>query len=484
MKKYLKITLLLVIVSFLTTGCMEEKVSMVINNDKSMDFNMYASIDLKAMQDLANSFGGTNEEMTDEEYLNCLDENDGDTTNCLAPDSSATSDFDIDDIKESMDSNELKELEEKGFTVTQNITTDKMEVNISKKYNNIDEVSNTEDVVFNVNENLDQFFKVEKGFLDNKYTFHMVNEAQNNNNNSDINLNMGDLDLSAFSSMVDATFQITLPNESLSNNATNISNDKKTLTWNLVENGNNDILVTFVLPSENKNLIMYGGIGLGILLILIILIIIISKNKKKKANNSKNQNSNVKQVEVNNQNITGNQALINQNFGDQVVKPPINNGPVSMVMPNAPVQPTVDQVVTSTPNINSEPIPVEPIQPLVNQVPTPSVNPEPIPVEPVQPMVDQIPTPSVNPEPIPVEPIQPVVDQVPTPSVNPEPIPVEPVQPVVDQVPTPSVNPEPIPVEPVQPVVDEAAENSKEVDKINSDLKNVALDILSHNNDN
>ena len=136
MKKYLKIMILVLVVGFITTGCMEEKISMVVNNDKSMDFNMYLSVDLKKMQDLADSFGGSNEEVTDEEYLNCLEENDWDETNCIEPSSSSSSSFDVDDIKDSMDEEAFKELEDRGFKVTQNITSDKMEVNVWSKNKN------------------------------------------------------------------------------------------------------------------------------------------------------------------------------------------------------------------------------------------------------------------------------------------------------------------------------------------------------------
>ena len=332
MKKYLKIMLIILVVGLLTTGCMEEKVSMVINNDKSMDFSMYVSLDLKAMQDLANSFGGTNDEMTDEEYLNCLDENDGDETNCIAPDSSS-SDFDIDDIKDSIDEGEIKKLEDKGYTVTQNVTSNRYELQVSKKFANIDDVSSNEDVTYNLDisnsedtEENPQFFKIEN------------DEQTSDDSDSSFNIGTDSFDPSILSSMVKINFQLTLPNESISNNATSISNDKKTLTWDLVSDENKDISVTFALPNENKNLIMYGGIGIGILLVLIIIIVVIKKMGKK----NKNKESNVEPI--NNQNLNPGVPTV----GPSPVEPQVN----TMAQPS--VEPVNNQ------NINSEVPTVEP----------------------------------------------------------------------------------------------------------------------------
>ena len=370
MKKYLKIMLIILVVGLLTTGCIEEKVSMVINNDKSMDFSMYVSLDLKAMQDLANSFGGTNDEMTDEEYLNCLDENDGDETNCIAPDSSS-SDFDIDDIKDSIDEGEIKKLEDKGYTVTQNVTSNRYELQVSKKFANIDDVSSNEDVTYSLDisnseetEENPQFFKIEKGFLENKYTLHIVNDEQtSDDSDSSFNIGTDSFDPSILSSMVKINFQLTLPNESISNNATSISNDKKTLTWDLVSDENKDISVTFALPNENKNLIMYGGIGIGILLVLIIIIVVIKKMGKK----NKNKESNVEPI--NNQNLNPGVPTV----GPSPVEPQVN----TMAQPS--VEPVNNQNINpGVPTVG--PSPVEPqvntmAQPNVEQINNQNINP-------------------------------------------------------------------------------------------------------------
>ena len=450
MKKNLKIMLLVLAVGLLTTGCMEEKISIAINNDKSMNFNMYMSLDLKAMQELADSFGGTNEEMTDEEYLNCVDENDGDATNCIEPGSSSSSSFDIDDIKDSIEEGTLKELEEKGYTVTQNVTSNKMEVNISKTYSNIEDVSSNEDVNFNFEDGNEKFFKIEKGFLEDKYTFHMVNNSQDNSiDNSGLNFDTESIDPSILTSMIDISVEMTLPKESISNNATSVSNDKKTLTWNLVANENKDILVTFALPNSNKNLIIYGGIGIAVLLILIILIVFISKSKKKKSKDGLNQGSNISQESIS-QNIASNQPVVNQNINEQTIGQTMNNGPISMP-------------------INGEEL--TPVSPILQSVePTPVVNQTPIVSE--APAVEQSvePAPVVNQTPIVAE--APAVEQ----SVEPAP--------VVDQT----------PIVPEAPAVEQSIEHGltstsqpvteNDVNKINSDLQNMALNLLNHNNDN
>ncbi len=441
MKKYLKIMLLVLIVGFLTTGCMEEKVSMVINNDKSMDFSMNVSLDIKAMQDLANSFGGTNDEMTDEEYLNCLDENDGDSTNCLAPDSSS-SDFDIDELQDSIDEGEIKKLEDKGYTVTQNVTSNKYELQVSKKFANIDDVSSNEDVTYNLDisnsedtEENPQFFKIEKGFLENKYTLHIVNDEQTSDD-SDSSFNIGNdsFDPSILSSMVDINFQLTLPNKSISNNATSISNDKKTLTWDLVSDENKDISVTFALPNENKNLIIYGGIGIGILLVLIIIIVVIKKMRKK----NKNKENNVEPV--NNQNINPGVPTV----GPSPVEPQVN----TMAQPN------VGQINNQNINPGVPTVGPSPIEPQINTM--------------AQPNVEQVNNQNINPE---------------VPTVGPSPI--EPqintmTQPNVEQVNNQNINPE---VPTVEPNLVEPQASPTTEENINADLQNLANDILNKPNE-
>ena len=75
-------------------------------------------------------------------------------------------------------------------------------------------------------------------------------------------------------------FNITLPYASLSNNADEISEDGKILTWYINGNKKQDIKFTFSLT--NINLIYKVSIMAGIILVLFIITFIISRKKKKK----------------------------------------------------------------------------------------------------------------------------------------------------------------------------------------------------------
>ena len=87
-------------------------------------------------------------------------------------------------------------------------------------------------------------------------------------------------------------FVVTLPNEANDNNANEVSEDKKTLTWNLGTSQATDINFTFeigkgskpvVTPgSEGPNIPLVIGIAGGALLLVIIIFLITSKKKKGK----------------------------------------------------------------------------------------------------------------------------------------------------------------------------------------------------------
>ena len=149
----------------------------------------------------------------------------------------------------------------------------------------------------------------------------------------------------AYGAAFDLKFTITLPEKPISNNATEVSADGKTLSWDLLKA--KDIEVEFELDGsssgssskeeskdskkdkdEDKDdskskILLYVGIGAGVLVLLVIIIAVIASSKKKKA-----QNAEAAMVQ--------NQTVMAPNF-NQPVEPPVQ--PIQPVQPVQPVQP-------------------------------------------------------------------------------------------------------------------------------------------------
>lgn len=97
------------------------------------------------------------------------------------------------------------------------------------------------------------------------------------------------------SSYMDFKFIVTLPNKPINHNATSISEDEKTLTWDITKMGDKNFALDFKFDTIPWNYIYIGG---GVLLVIVFLLIASSYMKKKgkidvskmpkKVNNSNN----------------------------------------------------------------------------------------------------------------------------------------------------------------------------------------------------
>ena len=291
--KNVKKALVILALPLLLTGCIKSRTTMTINKDKSMVY--------------------------EGEYL--------------------ISDQLGADMQES--AFQTEELKNRGIEVTKKQENGYSGIAIKKKYENIDKISSETEkkVVISdyLEENFDDsvLFKVEKGFLKNKYTATYVYEPEDSSD-EDLSLNKGndtilnngetenntqnttaveddeefeviegeiteddelttddfyeeettedDEDMSALMGLMaemEYTFKIVLPAESLSNNATSVSEDKKTLTWNMATDKVTDINFSFELMNMTNVYIIIGGSAAAI--ILVVVIIIMASKKKKNA---------------------------------------------------------------------------------------------------------------------------------------------------------------------------------------------------------
>lgn len=85
-------------------------------------------------------------------------------------------------------------------------------------------------------------------------------------------------------SQMKMSFVVTLPVKAVSSNATSVSADGLTYTWDLKLDQPNDIQLSAALPNPTNILLVAGGAGLVVLVAaaLVIVLVVLKKNRKKK----------------------------------------------------------------------------------------------------------------------------------------------------------------------------------------------------------
>lgn len=300
MKNLKKVIGVLLILTTMT-GCVKYKNTMTINNDKSMVFEGSYLISDKLLESA--------------------------------------------DSKTFFTEENKKALEERGVTVGDKKENGYTGISVSKKYDNIDKISNDtgKDVTISdyFKEDFDDsvLFKVEKGFLKNKYTANFKYDSNvgagdggdtstsqaltendkklavtddltttapstgedtttttpPNDDTTTATPNGGtkdpttdpddsgiDPDLMGLAGEMEFSYIVNLPEKALTNNATNVSSDGKTLTWSLMQSQMSNIEFSFELKNMTNYYILYGGIASAVIIVIIIIITIIKKCKKGK----------------------------------------------------------------------------------------------------------------------------------------------------------------------------------------------------------
>lgn len=305
MKRSFKVLCLMLII-FMTSGCMKLNVDMSINKDKSMNLSYVVAF--------ANSL--MNQSGTD----TALDESD------------------------------LKQAEESGFKVENYSDGSMTGYKFTKGFSNIDNISDEKETIFDLEKLLDgeeaKVFTVKKGLFKNTYSVKMQNNTASEmedemdlgsiygDSSSDYSSSsniFGDTDLSMLTSSMDLTFTVNLPNKPINSNATTTENEGKKLEWNLMDQNLQNIEFEFELYNMD-NIYLTVGI-IGVLVIIIIVIIIMNKKKP----NSKEVtpvlvNDTVIEPNIPNEmpveTINKEEPVNNQNIqGSTDIQGPINNTP-------------------------------------------------------------------------------------------------------------------------------------------------------------
>lgn len=257
MKKNIKFTILLILLVISLTGCVKFNSTMEIKKDKSMDYKIIYAFDKSLFGD-----------------------------------------------QEILTNDDKKELESKGFTVSNYVDGNMNGFKVSKNIKNIDDVSSTNDATYDLSGLLDsnksesKVFKVKKGFLKNTYTasfkFDSSDSDLNNSTSNDTTIDNdfttddnntttdSDFDFSNINTNMDLSFNVKLPYKAISSNATTKKNDDKELSWNLSSTGEDKIEFSFALYNMT-NIYICGGVI--VLLIIIVIVSILNKSKKNKVSN-------------------------------------------------------------------------------------------------------------------------------------------------------------------------------------------------------
>lgn len=243
MKKYLKIVLSLVLV-FSLTGCVKYNMNMEVKQDKSVDLELIYAIDYSGMS----QFGDAEE--AEAEFDEGINVDDYDFLN--------KNGFKVEQFKD--------ESNNKKYTG----------IKITKTYKSIDDITKEEDKTIDINKVLSeeetfddsQFFS-KKG---NTYKASLLFDFKGGSIDGE------EVNMSSMSDSFEMKYTIKLPSKAKTNNATEVSKDGKTLTWNLKYGEKNQVDFTFDLDN-NSNMIMYVGIGAFALAIVGSVALVLSKKK-------------------------------------------------------------------------------------------------------------------------------------------------------------------------------------------------------------
>ena len=354
MKNLKKVIGVLLILTTMT-GCVKYKNTMTINNDKSMIFEGSYLISDKLLET-------------------------SDSTTFFSEENK-------------------KALEERGVKVSEKKENNYTGIAVSKKYDNIDKISNKNGKEVTISdyfkEDFDDsiLFKVEKGFLKNKYTANFKYDSNvGTGDGGDTSTSQAltendkklavtddlttttpstgeeattpstgddtttpddgtttpttpttpdttepgdsgfDSDIMGLAGEMEFNYVVNLPEKALTNNATNVSNDGKTLTWSLMQSQISNIEFSFELKNMTNYYILYGAIAAAVIIVIIIVILLIKKGKKGK-----------EVVPAQNEPI---HADYDPSIAQAVPNPAIVNG---NVIPEMPVETTQASVVNEQP---------------------------------------------------------------------------------------------------------------------------------------
>lgn len=248
MKKFI----CLIAVILLCSGCViKEEYSIGVNKDKSVDLNLVMAFDNELLDFLLSEGQENYQTFTDEERLNFLKEL----------------------VKEMNNENSDKSIVSTGYTAYLYNESDSKGFRLVGGVDNIDNLVSPDANVY-LEDLTDISINDLKLFTQNEDIYSLKLSLNSSDNDVDISGEMGDLG----EEQINIKLVVTLPNEAESNNATSISEESHTYTWDLSNFNENNIVLDFKIKTIPWDYILIGG---GIFIALVFLILALSFMKKK-----------------------------------------------------------------------------------------------------------------------------------------------------------------------------------------------------------
>lgn len=186
-------------------------------------------------------------------------------------------------------SNEIEVMKMNGFTVDDYNSGVFSGYKFHKEIDNIDKYSTKDDNVFILSEPLygKYIFKVEKGFIKNRYianfvfdkTKYQVTDSENKTHDIDLETYIEQSDNGILeqeelfnSTKTTVKFNVVLPSSALSNNATNALDSNRNLVWNITDDITN-LSFEFELYNTAKLIILHVIFGLLVITFIVVKII-------------------------------------------------------------------------------------------------------------------------------------------------------------------------------------------------------------------
>lgn len=280
MKKYLKVVFTFFLV-FLMTGCVRYNMEMEVKDDKSVDLKLIYAIDYSFMDQMGNM------EMEDETATEESEEVPEIETNVEESEPEINLEEPTEEgSNEGVSADDYKYLEEKGFKVEEYKEEKDGKkfagVMLTKNYKSIDDITKDAEKTINVNEILgekdkfddSQFYSKKNNVYKASLLFDFSQEGSEGTEG---------MDMSSMTNSFELKYIIKLPVKAKTNNATEVSEDGKTLTWNLKYGEKNLVEYSFALSNGlfglDSSMVMYIGIGLCALIVIAVVVIILSKKK-------------------------------------------------------------------------------------------------------------------------------------------------------------------------------------------------------------
>ena len=263
MKKYLKLILPLLMV-FALTGCLKYNVNMEVKDDKSVTLEMIYAMNTS----YADQFNSIEEDEEDEDL------------EVIATNEDEEDEEDNDISSQGVDKKEYEWLEKKGYKVEDYEYTDKdgnkfVGIKLKKTFDSIDDITKDKEKTIDFNE----IFKDEENFDDSQFFSKSGNTYKANfvfdftDDGKDVSEQYKD-----YAKMFDLKYEIKLPKEAKSNNASKVSDDKKTYTWNLTYGKKNTVEFEFELGSKKTIFIVIGAV-VAVAVIACVLVVVLKKKK-------------------------------------------------------------------------------------------------------------------------------------------------------------------------------------------------------------